>query len=97
MTHLKPLPRRPLAVESSDFLFSRSRTSGTGASVLPRPFPIRIIRGIGQVDRMPVEANGFELIGEARLAPPLNRFVLYSMIDGKTATGPINRSTWNSR
>ena len=49
---------------------------------------IRVVNGIGRVDRVPVEVNGFELVGEARVVQELALFALYSTIDGKTATGP---------
>lgn len=49
---------------------------------------IRVINGVGRVDRVPVEVDGFELSGEAKLTEALSLFGLYSNIDGKTATGP---------
>lgn len=49
---------------------------------------IRVVNGVGRVDRVPVEVAGFELSGEARLTRAWNLFALYSEIDGKTATGP---------
>jgi len=49
---------------------------------------IRVINGIGRVDRVPVEVNGFELTAEALLTPTVSVSGLYATIDGKTATGP---------
>lgn len=49
---------------------------------------IRVVNGIGRVDRVPVEVKGWELNGEARLADAWKLFALYSTIDGKTAVGP---------
>ena len=49
---------------------------------------IRVVNGIGRVDRVPVEVKGWELNGEAKLADAWKIFALYSKIGGKTATGP---------
>lgn len=49
---------------------------------------IRVVDGVGRVDRVPIEVEGFELSGEAKWGDALSLFGLYSQIDGKTATGP---------
>lgn len=49
---------------------------------------IRVVNGVGRVDRVPVEVEGFELSGELKWSDALSLFGNYSHIDGKTATGP---------
>lgn len=49
---------------------------------------IRVIDGVGRVDRVPIEVDGFEVSGEVRLTEAVNLFGLYSAIDGRTATAP---------